>query len=383
MGWDTYDADPRDGAEPMDTPPAEDEHGPHVAPPSVFTEAERWRPIGPEWLIEEPPPRRYLLDYVPKDRDGRPKGECTGLLPAGRVGFLVGAGAAGKSYALCSFALGVATGRDPFAAKDHPSPIEVSNSRNAPGPGPVALIMAEEEADEIRRRLYFTAKLMGLKDADHAHAARRIVALPLSGEHVSLVYQAAYGDAPELLSQVGDDLDAALREHVPQGEDGWRLVVLDPLARFAGADAEKDNNAATRFVEVLERLTRVDGNPTVLTAHHTSQVARLGGSTDATAARGVTGLTDGARWIANIAGETIPEGYTGPALCRIDFSKQNYSAHVAPFMLARDRDHLGSLRAASEAEGRALAEAIDAAKDEKKRAKKEKKADTARPEAPL
>ena len=60
---------------------------------------------------------------------------------------------------------------------------------------------------------------------------------------------------------------------------GFRLVVVDPLSRFAGPDAEKDNAAATRFMQALESLAAPDR--AILNAHHTNKLSRgPGGSLD-------------------------------------------------------------------------------------------------------
>ena len=82
-------------------------------------------------------------------------------------------------------------------------------------------------------------------------------------------------------------------------EPPWRLVVLDPLSRFAGPEVEVDNAAATRFVQTLEKLTKVKGNPALVVSHHTAKASR-NAEGDETAARGSSALVDGARWAAHV-----------------------------------------------------------------------------------
>src|SRR6185503_12059828 len=94
------------------------------------------------------------------------------------------------------------------------------------------------------------------------------------------------------------DLLATLSTKAPT--DGWALVIVEPFSRLAGKGAEADNALATAAVTALETLTQVPGNPAVMIAHHTSQDARRARVKDATAARGVTGITDGLRWIATM-----------------------------------------------------------------------------------
>ena len=137
---------------------------------------------------------------------------------------------------------------------------------------------------------------------------------------------------------------AALLDRV-QADDGagWSLIILDPASRFAGAEAEKDNGAATRFFQVLETLTGAPGNPSVLVAHHTSQDARKTASTDATAARGATALSDAARWQAGLV--NLPRYDGAPDLVSFAMQKNNYAAPWPGFKLLRDPDG-GALRKA-------------------------------------
>jgi len=76
----------------------------------------------------------------------------------------------------------------------------------------------------------------------------------------------------------------------------WDLIVVDPLAIFGGASVEKDNDAATALTNALRVLAADDcGAPTVLVVHHTAQ-----GGKGKDGVRGVTGLVDGARWVATM-----------------------------------------------------------------------------------
>lgn len=269
------------------------------------------------WLDEAPPPRRYLL------RAG-PRANNPGLLPAGRVGILVGQGGAGKSWALSQLAVSVATGR-PWFGQYH---VDV--------PGNVLLVLAEEEIDEVRRRIYHAAKIAQLDDDGRQAVSERIFPLALAGQNVAIT-TTGY-DGAQVRAEVIDGYKALL------GSREWSLLIFDPLARFAGADTEKDNNAATRLVQAFEQLTKMPGNPTVLLAHHSSKAARSGDAdADATgAARGVSGLTDAARWVALLANCEGREG--APRMARLAFGKSNYGSHAPDLMLTRDAEHGGALR---------------------------------------
>jgi hypothetical protein len=119
-----------------------------------------------------------------------------------------------------------------------------------------------------------------------------------------------------------------LQNELHNANHPWKLIILDPLSRFAGSGAETYSSAATRFVEALETLTKVPGNPTVLVAHHTTKAARQGSSAnDTTAARGSSGLTDGVRWVATMRAENDS--------VVMEFTKSNYSALPKPLVLRR------------------------------------------------
>ena len=91
-----------------------------------------------------------------------------------------------------------------------------------------------------------------------------------------------------------------LQELLAADPDGWALIVLDPMARIAGLDVEGNNQMATVFIQVAEKLLKAPGNPTVLITAHSSKDSRRMGSADV---RGVTALTDGARWVAILTRE--------------------------------------------------------------------------------
>lgn len=306
--------------------------GPASAYPwlSLRTIAEKW---GPNWATTAPPKRSYLL-YA-----GKWASEAfdppAGLVPLGRVGMLAAAGGLGKSWALTQLALSVATGT-PWLG-----------TYSIATPGRVLLVMGEEEESEILRRLHYAARLMRLDTAAAERAAANIVPLALSGCSAALTCEpvAAYGAAPAPFAHetalVGELL-AALKDAGP-----WSLLIFDPLSRFAGNDAEKDNAAATRFIETLERLTKLQGTPTVLVAHHTPKHERQDDSkVGSTAARGASALTDGVRFMMTLKywpGEHA-SGLT------LSFTKQNYGKRPEPLQLYRDDANHGALRVATAAE---------------------------------
>jgi RecA-family ATPase len=197
------------------------------------------------------------------------------VFPAGKVGLLIGAGGVSKTMALIDLALSVATGRPWLSAYE------------VPEPGPVAILLGEEDFEEVHRRFWLVSRSMGLSAGELRRAESTILVAPLAGHSTGLI-------GPYGASELADEYMARLEAERVE----WRLIVLDPLSRFAGLDAETSNSMATTYISVLERFTALVGRPSVCCSHHTNQVSREGKIANATAARGVTALTDGARWVA-------------------------------------------------------------------------------------
>jgi RecA-family ATPase len=300
----------------------------------------RARDGGIDWFREAPPRREYLLRYI--GEQGR---EPEGVLAAGRVGFLASPGGVGKSHALCSLALAVAVA-DREQRTTWLGALEVDPNRA----GRVLMLMGEEEEPEIRRRLYSAARTMGLSVDDHERALDRIVPVPLSGvDGVAMTQTPGPGE-----TKTETAFSEALRHRLNEAGP-WSLVVVDPLARFAGDDVEKDNTAATRLVQVLEKLQHLPGSPTIIVAHHTRKRSSDEKGTEVLAddMRGASGLRDGARFVAVLEEQEIIDG--APNLVRFAVRKNNYGTRPA-FMLRR-LDH-GELRRATPAEEKQHGDAV-------------------------
>lgn len=285
----------------------------------------RWATIDPRYLVTIPPSRRWILRHPTRDGCPVPDREGDGLLPLGKVGILASEGGAGKTNVIIALAISLITGR-PWLGHFHVD--RQAEDRM------VFLGLAEEDQEEIHRRLYNIAQLYQLTPAERALVSDRLVALPLAGEGVALVGYGTDGrtliDSPSLI---------ALRERLNASARPWSLVVLDPLVRWAGPDVEKDNSVATRFVQALETLTQVKGNPTCLVPHHSSKISRRnGGAVDS---RGVTGLTDGVRWVSTIRVESADAWFAQ--------TKSNYSRPMLD-EIHLTRDEGGLLRAMTDGE---------------------------------
>ena len=285
--------------------------------------------LSPDYFSTAPKPRDWLLMRPGDNGDSH-----VGVFPAGKVGMLAAAGGVGKTAALVRLALSVATGREWFKGGWFP-----------PTRGRVLLALGEEDAEEIQRRVYYTALEMGLDPAARKLAVDNITALPLAGIPLPFVQQGANGNAVEAegLDAIRDILDK-------RAGDGWRLLIFDPLSRFASSDAEKDNAQATRLIQAFECLTSVKGGPGVLVAHHTSQQSRKDGDASTSAARGVTALTDGVRWVASLTPRNESAPKDAKAAWRrteLALTKTNYGPPAEPLYLVNEG---GVLRAETDAE---------------------------------
>lgn len=254
---------------------------------------------------------------------------------------LAASGGTGKTQALVQLAVAVASGKpwlDTYAVPD---------------PGPVLLVLGEEDDDDMHRRIRGAVKAMNawperLKIADNLHA------LSLCGKPAGMTgeYGGQNGSETGFFREFRDGLKAWPKA-------AWRLIILDPASRFLGPDAEVDNAAATRWIEAAERLTQLPGRPTVLFAHHMNK-SGLSGGTDQGAARGSSALTDGARWQANLERVSIPDldangleqktndnklkTKVDPDRAILKVVKANNCRIQEPLALARDIDHGGYLK---------------------------------------
>jgi len=279
---------------------------------------------GAAWLREPPPPRRYLLER----QDG------AGLLAQGIVGVLGAAGGTGKTFLLTALALAIATG----------SPWLGRFPLGRRGPGRVVLILGEEAAEEVRRRLHAQARALEL---GHADLEGRILVLPAAGVSTLALTQPEVGGGA-VATTFADDLYAYLEA---ESGDGWDAVLLDPLSHFAGPDVETDNAAATRLLQVLTRFCSLPGTPTVLVAHHMRKGGKDDGPRGVEAIRGSSAITDNARWAAVLENESD----TGAAFSRLRIVKSNYAPPSEEKGVLLARVEGGALRVATATEDAMLA----------------------------
>ena len=298
-----------DAVEPEPAPVPAAEPDPEAARTRQLLD-QLWHPVGLDLMTSSPPARLWLF----RDPDG------TGRLPRGRAGILAAEGGAGKTHALFGAAVAVACGR-PWL--DH---FRVPEDQVG---GSVLLLLGEEDEEENHRRLWRLASVLNLSQAERTACAEKIVAVPLAGYSLQLT-EVEGGQVVETAA-IGE-----IRRRLDGGK--WSLIGIDPLSRFAGGDVESSNEAATRFMQVIESLCRAPGNPTVLVATHSSKLSRRQGGADV---RGVTGLTDAARYVATLRTE-------GDVVV-FEQAKSNYSMPMSPVRLQWREGVLDVLSAADQA----------------------------------
>lgn len=282
----------------------------------------RW-PTGPlSYLDTVPAERKFLLSH-PEDE--------AGALPLSEVGLLSAEGGAGKTTAVVQLAISIATGGRWF---NH-------YQTHQDNPRRVALFLGEETAEEIHRKLYWMTRNLGLDAAAKAQVEQFVVPIPLASAVVPLLELGEHGNLRSTAHS------QAIRDELSRG-DPWGLVVVDPISRFAGVNVEADNIHATRFIQELETFCAAPGKPTTLALAHSSKMARRLGEADA---RGVTGLTDGARWWGTLQNEG-----EGGKRAKFAVRKSNYTRPSVDLSLVRGDYGVLTAESAAERLVRAAAE---------------------------
>lgn len=278
-----------------------------------------------EWLCRPPPDREWLV---------RTAGGV-GFLPRGEVGLLAAPGSSGKTWVLVALALALATGRSWLGMSTHARA------------GRVALVLAEETSDELRRRVQAQAALM---EIDPAELIGRLRILTRESVPGPLLLGAEGAHAPSPFGRrLQADLEAWAAWGAAEGAAGAGidLVILDPLTGFGAPDCEVDNNAATATMRAVEQLTRLPGAPAVLVAHHTRKQnaaeRKKGEPMDIDDVRGASGLVNRARWAAVLSPVAAP--WEGVRISRMDVLKANYCPPLQPVLLGHFHGGRGAVRA--------------------------------------
>lgn len=267
------------------------------------------------FLLQPPPPIPKLVNFL--DENG-----CTHpFIRKGCTGMVVGAGGVGKTHFLTQLALSIATGL-PFLKK---YPIEK--------PGYVFLGLGENTDEDIHRLLRKTLSLFfslsfSAEDTTYIEEiGKRLAVTSFTGTSSSFLHQ-------RMPTPVYEDFLYELQKKEP--EEGWSCIILDPISRFLGADAENDNASATTFIALLERLiVELKGKPTVLFGHHMNKSGIAGTNTDQSAARGSSAITDGVRLQINLEKVSKESGWEKEKI-HMRMVKSNFTAFIPDQVLLKD-----------------------------------------------
>lgn len=229
---------------------------------------------------DSPPPIPKLVNFLDENGSIQP------LIRKGCTGMIVGGGGVGKTHFLTQLGLAITMGT-PFLQK---YPIEK--------PGFVFLGLAENTEEDIHRLLQKTVSFL----LSQTSAKEKNFCLEKMGQRL-----AVRSFAGRTASFLQGRSPTAIYEHFldelkkKEPDEGWSCVILDPISRFLGADAENDNASATAFIEILEKLIlELKGKPAVLFGHHMNKSSIAGIQTDQAAARGSSAITDGVRLQINL-----------------------------------------------------------------------------------
>lgn len=287
-----------------------------------------WEGDDPALYETEPPPREWLI------RAGLDE-QSPGFLSRGEVGILAAPGSSGKTWAMVALAIAVAMGR-PWLGY-----------RTTPKKGRVALLMAEETRDELRRRIRAQAAAMYIRPGELAGRLSWVTRADMPPEGPSLVYPSdgPFSSLAGSLSPFGQRVLTSLQAKA-ETQAPWDLIIADPLSAFGPPDCEIDNASATATMRAIEKLCELPGNPAVLVTHHTRKGAGKEGSAEADDIRGASGLVNRARWAATLSRLPSSERWPGSRFTCLQVVKSNYAPDVDPLVYVHAAQAHGAIRAA-------------------------------------
>ncbi|WP_299314782.1 helicase RepA family protein [uncultured Halomonas sp.] len=235
-----------------------------------------------------------------------------GLIPEPVAAAIVAPGSTGKSFWLMQLAACVASGT-PFMGQ------------SVPRPGGVLMLGAEDDRDEMARRLQSIVK-------EYEWDGCRLDPEAL-GENFSPI--SVLGQDNRLTYHDGRDIvrDARRVNEViatANSIPNLRLIIIDPVSRFRSGD-ENANEAATRFVEVLEQIRQETG-VTVLCAHHSRKGSTGDGADDI---RGASAFVDALRFAGTLSKPAKGSCEEADKLVRFTVVKSNYRTDVSEYWMRR------------------------------------------------
>jgi len=198
-------------------------------------------------------------------------------IAAGKLTMLSGMGGSSKSFLTLTLAAHYACG------------LEWAGMQ--PGtPGKVLILTAEEDRDDIHRRLHTVVTQHMFNDEQLKQIGENLSIVPTRGEDWRLVEMDQSNNAMST-----ERLDYLI-EQISKEEEA-RLVVLDPFSSFNGVN-ENDNAAMSYFMNQLDRLC-IETGIAVLLLHHAAKTTGAQSVIDVTQSgvRGASALVDAARCV--------------------------------------------------------------------------------------
>lgn len=203
-----------------------------------------------------------------------------GLVPLATPGLFAAVGDAGKSMLALRLALFISSYPAPDPVLDN-GPRFFGQSVTARGAA--VILTAEDDKDEVHRRLN------GL-DPTNAREGRPLFVVPMisAGGTRAILVDGFSGPEPtpfwyELRTQLLAIPDL-------------KLVVLDPLSSFVGADINKDNLAGAALMTMLAELAATTGAAIMLVHHFNKGLTPTSLSDARSSIRGAGALVDNGRW---------------------------------------------------------------------------------------
>jgi len=273
--------------------------------------------ISDDYFKNQPPPKPRLLYY----NDG-PSKKVT-FLHKEIVAMLVAEGGLGKSHLSALLAACVCTG------------IPFLDVLNIESPGAVALFIGENSDGDIHRLLWKIRKHLEelLKEKEYllpSDDPLKLLSerlLPVSVHGIPAHFIDANGEKTDFYYQCLEQLEKK------EPEEGFQLLIFDPISRFAGPESEKDNAVATAFIAACESLSaHLKGNPTIMLTHHKSKAATRGSGSSQTDGRGSSAFTDGSRWQASLRKDD------DPSLALFEVTKTNFTAYPKKIRIKKNEE---------------------------------------------
>lgn len=273
--------------------------------------------------------KNYLLDDAPELKHLITTDDGRMFLQKGIVGAVVGAGGIGKTQLLLQLTLSAATGTK-FLNKYNINKGYVFVALGEEGNGPRELKYDSDLHWLIRN----AAVGGGYSDDQLKEAVKYMAVKSYRGMHdLSFIDGKDENSKPSLAFE--NFKNELIRK---EPAEGWSLIIIDPISRFLGPHVETNNAAGTKFVALLEQLTMLKGNPTVLFGHHMNKASsHKDVKSDQTAARGSSSIPAGARWQLNMDKISNPTDNADETLVRIHISKANRTAPFSQVIKKNDR----------------------------------------------